>query len=490
MDNDNIGTIIRISGTRISIKSLSKFSIQSINIRNFMTDYISIGSLVGTHLLDGRTLVLTIEEVYENADDIFVTASISGIFDSVMQVFTFGTNTYPLIGETVFRLGKEVLSCIFTPKSDSTFSSTSVGTYIYDDSVNVGYNPNILFGKHLGVFGNTGSGKTCTVVSIIQHYIRDNPDKDIKFIILDINGEYRHAFKAEECDYIPFDELRFHHSILSIPEYGRLFRAAEGVQYPALKKCIRELSQYPNSNIWSLKALPIKLKDWIANTAENKNNSFTLSQLFGNLRTMNLRIDGILDDQQLMSVIDSPNDKSSLDVINDTSKKVIILDLQISNDSLDIIIYLLFKSLYAQKIKRDSSTHLCLVLEEAHRYINYDVEETKLGNYYIDKISREGRKFGIGLIISSQIPSMLQYEVISQCNSVIMHKITNKKDTEFLKGVLRVSNDIYYLQMSALEKQHAIVCGEAFPNDSVVKILDAYPLPRSNDPIIEDKLPF
>lgn len=205
---------------------------------------------------------------------------------------------------------------------------------------------------------------------------------------------------------------------------------------------------------------------------------------------MNLRIDGILDDQQLMSVIDSPNDKSSLDIINDTSKKVIILDLQVSNDSLDIIIYLLFKSLYAQKIKRDSSTHLCLVLEEAHRYINYDVEETKLGNYYIDKISREGRKFGIGLIISSQIPSMLQYEVISQCNSVIMHKITNKKDTEFLKGVLRVSNDIYYLQMSALEKQHAIVCGEAFPNDSVVKILDAYPLPRSNDPIIEDKLPF
>jgi len=40
--------------------------------------------------------------------------------------------------------------------------------------------------------------------------------------------------------------------------------------------------------------------------------------------------------------------------------------------------------------------------------------------------------------------------------------------------------------MSALEKQHAIVCGEAFPNDSIVRIHDARPLPRSNDPEIDD----
>lgn len=47
---------------------------------------------------------------------------------------------------------------------------------------------------------------------------------------------------------------------------------------------------------------------------------------------------------------------------------------------------------------------------------------------------------------------------------------------EFLRGVLRFSNDTFYLQMSALEKQHVIVCGEAFPNDSIVKILNAYSL--------------
>ena len=58
---------------------------------------------------------------------------------------------------------------------------------------------------------------------------------------------------------------------------------------------------------------------------------------------------------------------------------------------------------------------------------------------------------------------------------------------EFLRGVLRISNDSFYLQMSALEKQYAIVCGEAFPSDSIVKIHDACPLPKSNDPVIKDK---
>ena len=191
-----------------------------------------------------------------------------------------------------------------------------------------------------------------------------------------------------------------------------------------------------------------------------------------------------------MSVINSVDGTQTMDTILNTRKKVVILDLQVSSDSLDIVVYLLFKAIYEHKSHNRDTTHLSLVLEEAHRYINTDAEESRLGSYYIDKLSREGRKFGVGLIIASQIPSMLAYEVVSQCNSVIMHKITSKRDMEFLRGVLRVSNDTFYLQMSALEKQHAIVCGEAFPNDSIVKIYDARPLPRSNDPEIEDIFPF
>ena len=490
MQVNEIGRITKITGAKVLIRVTVPTAVNHIGVESFLTSYISVGSLVGTRLVDGRLLVMTVEEIYDSDADIFVSSSISGIYDEVTEKFMFGTNTYPLVGEQVFKLWNKILEHIFAP-SEKTASST-IGTYIYDSSVAVGYNPNVLFGKHLGVFGNTGSGKTCTVVSIIQNYIRNNQQKDIKFIILDVNGEYKRAFEESEADYIPFEDLRFHHSILSNPEYGRLFRAAEGVQYPALKDCIAALKAVDEK--WDLEKLSDQIDVWIQDNTYNdkygNKDNFSKNQISGYLRTMCLRIDGIVEDPDLMSVINSSDGTQTMDTILNTRKKVVILDLQVSSDSLDIVVYLLFKAIYEHKSHNRDTTHLSLVLEEAHRYINTDAEESRLGSYYIDKLSREGRKFGVGLIIASQIPSMLAYEVVSQCNSVIMHKITSKRDMEFLRGVLRVSNDTFYLQMSALEKQHAIVCGEAFPNDSIVKIHDARPLPRSNDPEINDIFPF
>ncbi|MBR3278910.1 MAG: ATP-binding protein [Lachnospiraceae bacterium] len=490
MQVNEIGRITKITGAKVLIRVTVPTAVDHIGVESFLTSYISVGSLVGTRLVDGRLLVMTVEEIYDSDADIFVSSSISGIYDEVTEKFMFGTNTYPLVGEQVFKLWNKILEHIFAP-SEKTASST-IGTYIYDSSVAVGYNPNVLFGKHLGVFGNTGSGKTCTVVSIIQNYIRNNQQKDIKFIILDVNGEYKRAFEESEADYIPFEDLRFHHSILSNPEYGRLFRAAEGVQYPALKDCIAALKAVDEK--WDLEKLSDQIDVWIQDNTYNdkygNKDNFSKNQISGYLRTMCLRIDGIVEDPDLMSVINSSDGTQTMDTILNTRKKVVILDLQVSSDSLDIVVYLLFKAIYEHKSHNRDTTHLSLVLEEAHRYINTDAEESRLGSYYIDKLSREGRKFGVGLIIASQIPSMLAYEVVSQCNSVIMHKITSKRDMEFLRGVLRVSNDTFYLQMSALEKQHAIVCGEAFPNDSIVKIHDARPLPRSNDPEINDIFPF
>ena len=486
MQINEVGRITKITGAKILIRVTVPIVINHIGVESFITSYVSIGSLLGTSLVDGRILIMTVEEIYDSGIDIFISNSISGIYDEVTEMYSFGTNRYPVVGERAFKLCNNILDHIF--ETTEKKKPSTIGAYIYDNNVKVGYNANILFGKHLGVFGNTGSGKTCTVVSIIQNYIRENPNKNIKFIILDVNGEYKRAFNENEADHIPFKDLRFHHSILSDPEYGRLFRAAEGVQYPALRDCINQLKG--KCEKWNLTDIPDKIENWIGeHTYLDRNNNkdiFSKNSLSGYLRTMMLRIDGILDDSDLMNVINDEGGIQTINTIIQTRKKVIILDLQVASDSLDIVVYLLFKTIYGYKSHNRESTHLSLVLEEAHRYINSDTEDSKLGSYYIDKISREGRKFGVGLIIASQIPSMLAYEVVSQCNSVIMHKITSKRDMEFLRGVLRVSNDIFYLQMSALEKQYAIVCGEAFPNDSIVKIYDARPLPRSDDPEIED----
>lgn len=503
IETDSIGKISKITGSKVLVVAEISARLERVGMNNFDIRYISIGSLIGTMLVDGRTLVLTVEEILDTDPDIIITTSISGIYDEVTGRYSFGTNTYPLIGEKVFRLGRSVLTNIFQlRKSECSVQKSFIGTYAYDSNVKVGYDPNILFGKHLGVFGNTGSGKTCTVVSIIQQYIRNYPVKDIKFIILDVNGEYKSAFEENDFEYIPFDKMRFHHTILDNSEYGRLFRAAEGTQYPALKSCIRKLAEESHaerhSSKWNLELLPNSLQEWINDNANpdtrnaSKKDQFSVNQISGYMRTLLLRIDEILKEKDLLQVINSSDDENTLQNIEKSNKRVFVLDLERSSDTLDIVLYLLFKTIYLSKIEAkrrgNSGTHLCLVLEEAHRYLNPDAQESKLGTYYIDKLSREGRKFGIGLIISSQVPSMLSYDIVSQCNSVIMHKITSRKDMDFLRGVLRISSDSMYTQMSALEKQYALVCGEAFPNDALVKINDANPLPNSNDPVIGDKI--
>ena len=494
MRSEPFGRITKITGSKVTILVQFSDAVNKVSINNFILNYVSIGSLIGTRLVDGRTLVLSIEEIYEHGMEQFISASISGIYDNVLRKFSFGTDAFPLIGESVSTLSNDVLACVFAPKKEHV--KATVGTYIYDNTVFVGYNPDVLFGKHLGIYGNTGSGKTCTVVSIIQNYIRNNPWKDIKFIILDVNGEYRTAFEDDEYEYYEFNQIRLNHTILNGPEYQRLFRAADGIQYPALRECIKELAC--ENPLWDMMKLEQTLEKWIdaktpVNPQKHDKDFFTNTSIQGNLRPMLLRIESITSDYELMGVINNAGE-NTLERILRSDKKVHILDLQVSIDALDIVLYLLFKTIYQYKVEKrkqniPNPTHLNLVLEEAHRYINADLTETKLGNYYIDKLSREGRKFGIGLVISSQVPSMLSQEIVSQCNSVIMHKITSKRDMEFLRNVLRISNDAFFLQMSALEKQHAIVCGEAFPNDSIVKIHDAYPLPMSNDPVIDD-IPF
>ncbi len=478
MQNNILGQIYRINGFKVLVKVSEITLINDVFVQNYNTNFISIACLVGTKLLDGRILILTIEEIYCKNEEIFFESSINGVYDQINENFQFGTDSYPIINEDVFVLNDNILAYIL---AFNRFNyNTTIGSYIYNKEIPVGYNPNVLFGKHLGIFGNTGSGKTCTVVSLIQNYIRNNKQKNIKFIILDINGEYKNAFYESEAEGFEFSSLRFHHSNLNNLEYGKLFRAAEGIQFPALKSCIELLAKSENWNICDLKNL---LTEW---PQRNGVDRFSINQLTGFLRSMMLRIEAILADKDLIQVIDNNDDNDTIEKIKKSNKKVFILDLPVSSDSLDIVLYILFKKLYIEKRKQNFNSHVCLLLEEAHRYIEKNQEESKLGNYYIDKLAREGRKFGISLIISSQVPSMLSYEIISQCNSVIMHKITSKQDLEYLKNILRLSSSVFYSQMSALEKQYAIVCGEAFPNDVVVKIHDAYPLPNSNDPVIKD----
>lgn len=131
-----------------------------------------------------------------------------------------------------------------------------------------------------------------------------------------------------------------------------------------------------------------------------------------------------------------------------------------------------------------------LVMEEAHTFIkrykddveNYDA--ATICCQVFERIAREGRKYGLGLVVSSQRPSELSPTVLSQCNTFLLHRISNDRDQELvqrfvpdnLRGLLR--------ELPSLSSQHAILLGWASELPLLVRVNDLakHHQPRSDDP--------
>lgn len=130
-----------------------------------------------------------------------------------------------------------------------------------------------------------------------------------------------------------------------------------------------------------------------------------------------------------------------------------------------------------------------LVMEEAHTFIKRykeDVENQDAATVccqVFERIAREGRKFGLGLVLSSQRPSELSPTVLSQCNSFLLHRISNDRDQELvhrlvpdnLRGLLR--------ELPSLPSQSAVLLGWASELPVLLKMND---LPRSQQPRSDD----
>ena len=131
-----------------------------------------------------------------------------------------------------------------------------------------------------------------------------------------------------------------------------------------------------------------------------------------------------------------------------------------------------------------------LVMEEAHTFIKRYQDDAENQNsaticcQVFEKIAREGRKFGLGLVLSSQRPSELSPTVLSQCNSYLLHRISNDRDQELvhklvpdnLRGLLR--------DLPSLPSRHAILLGWASELPVLVQ-MNALPdgqRPKSEDP--------
>lgn len=155
-----------------------------------------------------------------------------------------------------------------------------------------------------------------------------------------------------------------------------------------------------------------------------------------------------------------------------------------------VIARMTFESLQRYRKVNGKSLPTVLVMEEAHTFVKRYKEDSENQNtssvccQIFEKIAREGRKFGLGLVLSSQRPSELSPTVLSQCNSFLLHRISNDRDQELihrlvpdnLRGLLR--------ELPSLPSQQAILLGWAAELPIMVRMNDLADdeRPHSDDP--------
>ncbi|MBX9917655.1 MAG: DUF87 domain-containing protein [Nitrosomonas sp.] len=149
-----------------------------------------------------------------------------------------------------------------------------------------------------------------------------------------------------------------------------------------------------------------------------------------------------------------------------------------------------FEALQRYRKLHGKSLPTVLVMEEAHTFIKRYKDDSESQSaasiccQVFEKISREGRKFGLGLMISSQRPSELSPTVLSQCNTFLLHRVSNDRDQELihrlvpdnLRGLLR--------ELPSLPSQQAILLGWASELPILVRMndLEDHERPQSDDP--------
>lgn len=215
-----------------------------------------------------------------------------------------------------------------------------------------------------------------------------------------------------------------------------------------------------------------------------------------------MRIRSILTDARISSVIEtsSRTEVTLEEWLNDYIGKneepsINVIDLSlVPSEILYIVVSVLTRIIFEalQRYRKQTTKVLptTLVVEEAHNFIkryntgNDEVSASKLCTQSFEKVAKEGRKFGLGLVISSQRPFELSQTVLSQCNTFLLHRLVNDKDQEMVKKLVPDNMGGILNELPILPTRKAVLLGWAAPIPTLVEMnyLEEDQRPKSADP--------
>jgi uncharacterized protein len=216
-----------------------------------------------------------------------------------------------------------------------------------------------------------------------------------------------------------------------------------------------------------------------------------------------MRVRSLFTDKRIASVINTESvENLTLEqwlneyIGNNTNNPAItIIDLSLLPSEIlylvvSVMARIIFEAHHRYKKETGEVLPTVLIVDEAHnlvkRYKSDDdnISAQKLCTQIFEKIAKEGRKFGIGLVIASQRPSELSQTVVSQCNTFLLHRIVSERDQEMVKKLVPDSMGSMLNELPVLPTRKAILLGWAAPIPVLAEMneLEEKHRPKSKDP--------
>jgi len=427
--------------------------------------------------------------------------------------FDRGVGQFPTTGAEVHAIGSADISKMFEQFQSKGYS---VGTVATHPSLKVYLDPNNLFGRHFTILGQTGSGKSWAVATLIQRAVEAMPRAHI--IVLDLHGEYcwkdkdgtRHySFADDIVRHVDARDLEIPYWLMTFAELCDLLiehseREATN-QTAFFRDCLLEGRIKENATAipplgldrvtvdtpiyFSLDELIAKIREKNVERVGNRQ-----GPMFGNFDRFLMRIESKLNDNRydfLLKPTKRNNSASLSDMLRDFvglgEQKAAVTVIDLSAVPFDVrptvaaqIGRLAFEFNYWNPEYREFP--ILLVCEEAHAYIPRASESQYAGSRKsMERIAKEGRKYGVGLAVVSQRPHEVSETVLAQCGTFICLRTTNPADQTYIRRLVPESEGDLVGILTSLGRGEALVLGEAVPLPTRLQFDRPNPTPNSDD---------
>ncbi|UOG93421.1 MAG: ATP-binding protein [Candidatus Thiothrix sulfatifontis] len=483
------------------------------------------------------------------------------------DIFEFkrGTQVLPVPTEIAHCFSSEDLSIIFSDDSNFGFE---VGRLSGNPTVPFCIDGDRFFGKHIGIVGSTGSGKSCAVASLIQNAVgisnAKNSNKDTQknahVIIFDIHSEYSSAFTVDDeekfsLNKLDVDNLKLPYWLMNAEELESIFiesneqnshnQVSQFKQAVTLNKekhnpdldkvtydspvffSIEEvynyifnknnLTVYEKNNLKYFATLDEDVKfdeerlwkkiNFLSSTGNSKHPKLDAKiskdgGFNGEFDRFISRLETKLNDRRLGFLLNPIKNDGSAYKTNDFNEvlkqflgyihkaNVTIVDLsgipfEVLSITVSLISRLMFDfAFHYSKIRhatdQTNDVPFLIVCEEAHNYIPKTISaEFKASKKSIERIAKEGRKYGLSLMVVSQRPSEVSETIFSQCNNFVAMRLTNRVDQNYIKALLPDSSSSLIDLLPSLNQGEAFVVGDSVIIPSLVQLPKPNPEPKS-----------